>query len=637
MNIPYSTPKQDFPNQLGDSEIKAFIGWDGAIIFDKNTDILDMLKNYAYQYQCYSQACGRCSPGKYGGKVLYDLLTQIQNQNGNIKEHIKNLEEVCNLMVATSKCEIGKTTPKPIQQMLKTHKEIFLNPKTPLKQNYISKITAPCTDACPSKVNIPAYIEGVRDMLFSDSLSATRSSMPLAQVCGRVCPHPCESACRRSILDEPISIMELKRIGADYEYDMNLSYQHPSTPKKIIKGPVAVIGAGPGGLSVAYYMALNGISVDVYESLPVLGGEVAVGVPDYRMPISHYNHDIDMLKTLGVRFHANNPMNEDSMLELEKSHKAIVLATGARISKKLGIQNEDTTLDGYVPAIKFMDEVNLAQKFNIGKLPDIRGKNIVCVGGGFTSMDVVRCSIRLGAKSVTMLYRRDEATIIKNTSKEEYHESLEEGVKFEFLSAVDSIVSENGKIKAVKINKFELKKSATSPKGELIKINQPPIDIECDILIPAVSQMPDFSYLPSSWDIKLHEWGTLKVQEGTFATSKKGVFGGGDCVSGPLTIVNAVGHGRRIASVIDRYLDTNEINLNDDEKMEDYLHKLGVFNKEECVNGWAKGALRHESQKVPAEVRKNSFIEVNYGFDGKEALSEAQRCMRCYYIAMAVV
>lgn len=637
--IPYSIPTQDFPHDLQTDNLKAFVGWDGAVVFDENTDILDMLKNYAFQYQCYAEACGRCTPGKYGGRVLYELLDKIQNNSNTSSEDVLHLKEVCHLMMAASKCEIGKTTPKPILQMLESKKEIFLNPKKQVQsQHYISKITAPCTDACPSHVNIPGYIEGVRDMLFANSLSATRSSMPLAQVCGRVCPHPCESACRRLVLDEPISIMELKRIGADYEYDMHLPYQHPKIPKETdLNSKVAIIGAGPGGLSAAYYLALEGIKADVYEALPVLGGEVAVGVPDYRMPISHYNHDIDMLKKIGVRFHTSSPMDENSMLALEKSHQAIILATGARISKTLGIPDENPELKGYIPAIKFMDEVNLAQKFNIGKLPNIKGKNIVCVGGGFTSMDVVRCAVRLGAKSVTMLYRRDEETIIKNTSKEEYHESLEEGVKFEFLSAVDCIHSQDGQITSLEIIKFELKKTSSSPKGELIKIDQAPIKIQCDILIPAISQTPDFSYLPKEWKIQISKWGTLQTEIGTFETSKKGVFGCGDCVSGPLTIVNAVGQGKRVASVVKRYIQTGETSLSDEEKMEDYLRKIGVFNKDEKIQGWIKGVQRAHNQIVAAEERKHSFLEVNRGLSNQDALKEAQRCMRCYYIAMAVV
>ena len=737
------------PIENTQKEIKAFVGWDGIVIFDPSLDILQTLKIYAKQYQNYAQSCGRCTPGKYGGKVLYELLEKLQNYNYasdcEALKDIEKLKEVCELMKATSKCEVGKTTPNPILQILKERPEVFakalplskqkdsnlenstqslndlteqlkqstkklqdardfvdkvqqsiesgvtpaslvhdvmqrienikatqekedlehimmesarkiaresldsknldsnlnervqndrnadsnnyalnsavkkdstqnldsknchieacaeissiesskdvspfskaqhdkiLNSNTADTENarksgknttqeikthtlmpvaynitrdnstentfesleryksaittkinnleYISKITAPCTDECPSRVDIPAYIEGVKDMRYLDSLSSTRGSMPLAQVCGRVCPHPCENACRRAILDDPISIMELKRIGANIEFSKKQTskwqgYSHPNNIEKreFANKSVGVIGAGPAGLSSAYYMALRGIKVDVYEALPVLGGEVAVGVPNYRMPINEYNHDIESLKSLGVVFHTNFLVDSRNISELESKHDALVIAVGTRASKKLGCKNENTSLNGYLPAIKFMDSVNLAQKFNIGELPNLAGKKVVCVGGGFTSMDVVRCCVRLGASSVIMLYRRDEATIIKNTSKEEYHEACEEGVVFQFLSAVDEIIEQDSRIKALKINRYELIKSDTSPKGELKLIEDGGVMLECDILIPAVSQEMDFP-LDSSFGVEISKWKTIAVDDASFSKTKKG-------------------------------------------------------------------------------------------------------------------
>ncbi len=885
-NIPYSL--SDFPKVLPQvkfftkepiqntqKEIKAFVGWDGIVIFDPSLDILQTLKIYAKQYQNYAQSCGRCTPGKYGGKVLYELLEKIQNYNYisdcEALRDIEKLKEVCELMKATSKCEVGKTTPNPILQILKEKPEVFakalplsrqkdssrekqaqsLNDLTEqLKQStkklqeardfvdkvqqsiesgvtpaslvhdvmqrienikatqekedlehimiesarkiaresadsknchieacaeissieskkdvspfskaqhdktldsnlnapqspaptqvvgnldskesktptaevflgnfvgyqgggegsvlnihdradtidsrksgkettqeikthtlmsvdynitrdntaentfesleryksaittkinnleYISKITAPCTDECPSRVDIPAYIEGVKDMRYLDSLSSTRGSMPLAQVCGRVCPHPCENACRRAILDDPISIMELKRIGANIEFSKKQTskwqgYSHPNNIEKreFANKSVGVIGAGPAGLSSAYYMALRGIKVDVYEALPVLGGEVAVGVPNYRMPIDAYNHDIESLKALGVTFHTNFLVDSKNISELESKHNALVIAVGTRASKKLGCKNENITLSGYLPAIKFMDSVNLAQKFNIGELPNLAGKKVVCVGGGFTSMDVVRCCVRLGASSVIMLYRRDEATIIKNTSKEEYHEACEEGVVFQFLSAVDEIIEEDSKIKALKINRYELIKSDTSPKGELKLIEDGGVMLECDILIPAVSQEMDFP-LDSSFGVEISKWKTIAVDDASFSTTKKGIFAAGDCVSGPLTIVNAVGQGRRVASVIANFLQTGEVAINDDERMEDLLKQIGVFDKNREIKGFLSGNTRAISNKLQPEYRASNFEEVNLGFDNEMAINEAQRCMRCYYISMCVV
>lgn len=884
-NIPYSL--SDFPKVLPQvkffakepientqKEIKAFVGWDGIVIFDPSLDILQTLKIYAKQYQNYAQSCGRCTPGKYGGKVLYELLEKLQNYNYasdcEALKDIEKLKEVCELMKATSKCEVGKTTPNPILQILKEKPEVFakalplskqkdsnlenstqslndlteqlkqstkklqdardfvdkvqqsiesgvtpaslvhdvmqrienikatqekedlehimmesarkiarenvdssLNERTqgagvqndrnadsknchieacaeissiesskdvspfstaqhdkilnantdknpvevslsdfsgfqskgegsllnihdrantldsnksgknttqeikthtlmPVTYNitrdntaentfesleryksaittkinnleYISKITAPCTDECPSRVDIPAYIEGVKDMRYLDSLSSTRGSMPLAQVCGRVCPHPCENACRRAILDDPISIMELKRIGANIEFNKKQTskwqgYSHPNNIEKreFANKSVGVIGAGPAGLSSAYYMALRGIKVDVYEALPVLGGEVAVGVPNYRMPINEYNHDIESLKSLGVVFHTNFLVDSRNISELESRHNALVIAVGTRASKKLGCKNENTSLNGYLPAIKFMDSVNLAQKFNIGELPNLAGKKVVCVGGGFTSMDVVRCCVRLGASSVIMLYRRDEATIIKNTSKEEYHEACEEGVVFQFLSAVDEIIEQDSRIKALKINRYELIKSDTSPKGELKLIEDGGVMLECDILIPAVSQEMDFP-LDSSFGVEISKWKTIAVDDASFSTTKKGIFAAGDCVSGPLTIVNAVGQGRRVASVVANFLQTGEVAINDDERMEDLLKQIGVFDKNREIKGFLSGNTRAVSDKLQPEYRAGNFEEVNLGFDNEMAIAEAQRCMRCYYISMCVV
>ncbi|WP_258865006.1 FAD-dependent oxidoreductase [Helicobacter sp. MIT 14-3879] len=801
-NIPYSL--NNFPQTLSHVKffsnkaqeektetIKAFVGWDGIVIFDENIDILQTLKIYAKQYQNYSQSCGRCTPGKYGGKVLYELLEKIQNDPHATHADIDKLREICELMRVTSKCEIGKTTPKPILQILESKPHIFTeaiaknskrhhteslqrsmqefqkasqaltqildgfntyNPDNALPRNvshqkqnteyitptspqvryraarsdisktiyddsrsmesqkdsdntecnhaanntgynnmahaqensfeplqryksaittqigniaYISKITAPCTDECPSRVDIPAYIEGVKDIRYMDSLSSTRANMPLAQVCGRVCPHPCESACRRAILDEPISIMELKRVGADAEFALKQTdkWEGYAIPNNVyaysesnhyanigVSGSnadssvnpfesfasVGVIGAGPAGLSAAYYMALRGIKVEVYEALPVLGGEVAVGVPNYRMPITAYNHDIDSLKELGVVFHTNFLVDSRNIIELENKHSALVIAVGTRASKKLGCKNENTQLEGYLPAIRFMDSVNLAQKFHIGKLPNLTGKKIVCVGGGFTSMDVVRCCVRLGAQSVIMLYRRDEATIIKNTSSEEYHEACEEGVEFQFLSAVHEIIEENGRISALTVNRYELIKSETSPKGELKLIENGDITMPCDILIPAVSQEMDFP-LESSFGVEISKWKTIAVDDASFSTTKKGIFAAGDCVSGPLTIVNAVGQGRRVASVVANYLQTGEVMINADEKMEDILKQIGVFDSNREVHGFLRGNMREVSSKLAPNYRAKNFEEVNFGLSREEALNEASRCMRCYYISMCVV
>jgi formate dehydrogenase beta subunit len=310
-----------------DRRSKAFIGWDGVAIFQEDVDAVRLATEYAAQYQVYSEACGRCAPGRWGGRILYDLLDKIARGEGS-HEDVAHLKEVSQTMMLTSKCEIGKTVPKPILDLMEHYKEQFdsaIEAQKPSKHynhdiGYIAKVTAPCTDMCPAHVDIPAYIEGVRDMLFEDSLAATRQTMPLAHTCGRVCPHPCEDACRRTNLDSPISIMELKRLGADYETDHGLPWMHPTEPKPLRNDgkKVAIVGAGPAGLTAAYYLALEGIKVDIFEELPVLGGEVAVGVPEYRMPVDKYNKDIELVTSMeAVTVYSNHRVDSARLQELD--------------------------------------------------------------------------------------------------------------------------------------------------------------------------------------------------------------------------------------------------------------------------------------------------------------------------------
>ncbi|EQB39776.1 formate dehydrogenase [Sulfurimonas hongkongensis] len=622
-------------------ESKAFIGWDGVSLFNADVDVIRLCMEYAAQYQVYSEACGRCAPGRWGGRILYDQLDKIARGEGTLSD-MEHLKEIGKSMQITSKCEIGKTVPNPIIDLMTHFEDVFMEcikSQKPSKHynedvSYIAKITAPCTDMCPAHVDIPAYIEGVRDLRFDDSLEATRQTMPLAHVCGRVCPHPCEDACRRTNLDEPISIMELKRLGADYETDHGFGFFHPIEKKPKNGKRVAVIGAGPAGLTNAYYLAAEGVEVDVYEELPVLGGEVAVGVPEYRMPVDKYNQDIECVRDMGVNFITNSKINADDMRRFESEYDATMIATGTRISKKVRCDNERPEIKGYWSAIEMLDQINLWDKYEIGQKVDLTGKTVVCVGGGFTSMDVVRCAIRANAKKVYMIYRRDEETIIKNTTYEEYHEAVEEGVEFLFHSAVNTMVDEEDVLKSLLIDKFELVPNPDGGRAQLVKIEGASYSIETDYIIPAVSQSADLELLPKEWELEMTSWGTLKTNGRDYMTSKRGVFASGDCEYGPMTIVNAVGQAKRAASVMSRYLQSGEITLSDDEIMEDHLRKLKVYDKKEKIVGWLPGLPRQNSEKLAVDIRKDNNKEVNLGFTQEEAMSEADRCMRCYYIAM---
>ncbi|MCD6432783.1 MAG: NAD(P)-binding protein, partial [Sulfurimonas sp.] len=380
----YNLPAQYDENRTS----KAFIGWDGVSLFDEDVDVIRLAMEYAAQYQEYSEACGRCAPGRWGGRILYDSLDKIARGEGSVSD-LDHLKEIGKSMQITSKCEIGKTVPNPILDLMNHFEDEFMlciNEQKPSKHyhaevGYIAKITAPCTDACPAHVDIPGYIEGVRDLRFDDSLKATRQTMPLAHVCGRVCPHPCEDACRRTNLDTPVSIMELKRLGADYETDHGFGFFHPIEKKSKIDKRVAVIGAGPAGLTTAYYLAAEGVEVDVYEELPVLGGEVAVGVPEYRMPIDKYNQDIECVRDMGVNFIVNSKINADDMRRFDTEYDATMIATGTRISKKVRCDNERPEIEGYWSAIEMLDQINLWDKYGIGSPVDLPCKVVERDGG----------------------------------------------------------------------------------------------------------------------------------------------------------------------------------------------------------------------------------------------------------------
>jgi formate dehydrogenase beta subunit len=236
-----------------------------------------------------------------------------------------------------------------------------------------------------------------------------------------------------------------------------------------------------------------------------------------------------------------------------------------------------------------------------------------------------------------MLYRRDEKTIIRNTTYEEYHEAVEEGVEFIFHSAVEEIFDEDNVLKKLKVNRFELVPDPNGGRAQLVKIEGADFEIECDYLIPAVSQALDLQILPEEWNIEMTSWNSIMTNGKDYMSSKEGLFAAGDCEYGPMTIVNAVGQAKRAASVISRYIYDGKVSLTDDEIMQDHLKRLKVYDKSEKISGWMPGIPREVSEKLDVDERKTNNLEVNLGFSGEQAIAEAERCMRCYYIAMVAV
>ena len=615
---------------LGDSKVRAFMGWDGVVLLDKDTDIVAMAAEYMKRVQ-EKHCCGKCTPGKKGTRVLQDTLARILQGYGEEKdlEIIQNLSS----LLEDCKCTLCMTSVIPIMDTVTHFRDDYMayisgGRKPKYAGGYRDKLTAPCMDKCPAHIDIPAYIEDIKNYRFDDSLATIRERMPIAAVCGRVCPHPCETACRRALVDEPISIMVLKRVASDHEW------MHHKPAPKLTKPPtgkkVMVVGAGPAGLTCAYNLALQGHKVKIIEMLSEPGGTVAVGIPDYRMPRHLLQREADNIAALGVEIEYGVKLGRDvSLKELKQQYDAVFLGTGAFKSKPMGVEGEDAGYDGFSSGgINYLRAVALNEGM---KTP----KRVVVVGGGNTAIDCVRIALREGAEESILVYRRTRNEMPAESY--EVDDADEENVKFEFLVNPTRLVTKDNKITGVEVIKMELGEPDDSGRRRPQPVKGSEYVIPCDMVIPAIGQDPDLSYLDDSDSgIKQTRWNSIVTHGGTMMTDDDGVFAGGDCEYGAMTVVVAVGHGKRAASVMNRYLTDGKAILDDDEALEDAVNSLGVFNDDENIP--VLGGLHREHQpKIDGPERATNNDEIELAMPESQAVVEADRCLRCYRVAMVAI
>ncbi len=638
----------------GDQPLAGFMGWDGIILFDRGVDVPAMAAEYMRRVQTL-YCCGKCTPGKKGTKVLADLLTAVEE--GRAKE--SDLATVPDLaeLLKNCKCTLCQSSTVPVLDAVTHFRDDFLARLKGEKSGgkgfrYIEKYTAPCQDKCPAHIDIPAYIEAIKEYRPDESLAVIRESMPLPSVCGRVCPHPCETACRRKNVDEPISIMVLKRTASDYEWQHKAA--PPMQPKARKNKTVAVVGAGPAGLAAAYYLAQEGYPVTIYETLPegFGGGMIAVGIPPYRMPRHILQRDIDIIAALGVEIVYNTRVGKDiSLAELKQKFDAVFLAPGAHRSKPMGVEGEDKGYKGFLKGgIDFLREAYMGK-------PTGMGKKVVVVGGGNTAIDCVRVALREGAEASYLVYRRSRKEMPADVW--EVDGADEEGVQFEFQVLPTRVIAdESGQITGVECVRMALGEPDASGRRRPEPMAGSEFVIECDTVIPAIGQDPDLSFIPADCGIDITKWNTvitkyipLKGADGkplkdgmgndlsrTLITDMEGVFAGGDAEIGPLTVVACIGSGHRAAKVIQRWLDEGKVYLSDDERMEDILMYLGVYDKNEQVPWLATGHRAHQAEVHGKErASYKNYCEVELGFSDSQAVKEAERCLRCYRVAMAAI
>lgn len=469
--------------------------------------------------------------------------------------------------------------------------------------------TAPCKAACPSHVHVQGYIALILQGKYQEALALIRKDNPFPSVCGRVCTKPCERECTRNRVDEPVAIDYLKRYVADLQLEAEKPWVPPMEEKKEEK--VAIVGAGPAGLTCAYYLAIKGYQVTVFEAMSEPGGMLRYGIPEYRLPKNVLNKEIGFIKDLGVTIKTDSPVGPQRTIRsiMDEGYKAVFLSVGARSSQKLNVPGED--LRGVIHGVDFLRRVNTGEDVKIGR-------RVAVIGGGNVAMDSSRTALRLGAEEVIILYRRTRAEM--PADDEEIEEALQEGVRMEFLVAPVEIIGDSGSVKAIRCIRMKLGEPDETGRRRPEPVPGTEFEIELDSVIPAIGQRTDLSFAEGLNGLETTPRGLVKADPVTLETSVSGVFAGGDLVTGPATVIQAIAAGKEAAESIHRYL--RGIDLREGRAKELRIAEVPITGKEEKIR-------RQAMPKLPPEERKNNFREVQLGFSEEQVREEAKRCLSC--------
>ena len=504
------------------------------------------------------------------------------------------------------------SVPSDFNESLNTRKAVYRHFPQAIPSGFaIDKLgTSPCKAACPTHISVQGYVALIAAGKFKEALKLIKKDNPFPIVCGRVCNHPCEEACKRGEVDEPIDIMHLKRFVADLDLKEETRFVPVIKERKGKK--VAMVGAGPASLTAAYYLAIEGYDVDVFEALPVAGGWLAVGIPEYRLPKDVLKAEIKVIEDLGVKIHLNTSIGRDLPFEkLRQDYDAVFIGCGTVLSSKLDVPGED--LKGVVHGVDYLRRVNLGEKVFLGD-------RVAVIGGGNVAMDAVRTAVRTGSREVFILYRRSRAEM--PASSEEIEEAIEEGIKMEFLVAPVRILGKDGKVTGIECLRMELGEPDASGRRRPVPVKGSEFTIPLDSVVPAIGQAADLAFVPKESGIAINKWNTFDVDPVTFATSVPGVFAGGDNVTGPATVVKAVYAGKEAAVSIDRFLKGEEVAAG---RAKDWTKDLA---DKADVSKVAK-APRASYPLLEPKERKGDFREVGLGLSEEAAVREANRCLAC--------
>lgn len=481
----------------------------------------------------------------------------------------------------------------------------------PVRYAIDKKDRAPCVQTCPAGINIQGFVALIKVGKYQEALSLIMEKMPLPGSLGRVCPAPCESRCRRQEVDSPLAISKLKRFAAD-QVDWD-TLPVPAIEKKPESEKVAIIGAGPAGLSAAYFLAKKGYHPTIFERAPFAGGVLRFGIPDYRLPPAIIEQEVNYIKKLGVDIQLNVTIGKDRPVGglFDEGFKAVYLAAGAPKSVKLNIPNEDA--EGVLHGIDYLNLLNYKQ-------PVRTGRKVVIVGGGDVAIDASREALRQGASEVKILYRRSRSEM--PAVKSEIEAAEEEGIKFELLvSPIAVLTDEGGKVRGLRCIKMELGEPDESGRRRPVPVAGSEFDIECDMVIPAIGQQVNPKFLEGTEGIEMTRWGTVAADPVTYQTSFPGIFAGGDLYTGPSNAVEAVAAGQQAAISIEKFLLDEELTENRPGKPKGTNWK-----------GIPKDIVRVPRAKMPVlpvAQRIDNYNEVELGFSEEQARTEASRCVVC--------